>query len=107
MAVGVRCGRADSTLFVVQLVDNRADWPCPKQVLPTWRACSHRNDGRVSESATMGPMGEAIVPVSVLREGAAFVRSITLVDGSIIAQFSSLITVPMPGKGNCVPLSSL
>ena len=55
----------------------------------------------------MGPIGEAIVPQSAVREGAAFVRSITLVDESITARFSALITVPVPGIGDCGPLSSL
>ena len=55
----------------------------------------------------MGPIGEAIVPKSAVREGAAFVRSITRVDESIIAQFSSLITVPKLVIGNCGPLISL
>ena len=55
----------------------------------------------------MGPIGEAIVPESGLCEGAAFVRSITLVDDSVIARFSALITVPEPVIGNCGPLSSL
>ena len=55
----------------------------------------------------MGPIGETIVPQSAVREGAAFVRSITLVDGSIIARFSALITVLVPGPGNCGPLNSL
>ena len=55
----------------------------------------------------MGPVGEAILPQSAVREGAAFVRSITLVDDSIIARFSALITVPEPVIGSCAPLSSL
>ena len=55
----------------------------------------------------MGPIGEAIVPQSAVREDAALVRSITLVDFSIIARFSALITVSVSGKGNCGPLSSL
>ena len=58
----------------------------------TWGSGNPRSDGAVPESTTMGPMGEAIVPLLAVREGAAFVRSITLVDGSIIAQFSALIT---------------
>ena len=55
----------------------------------------------------MGPIGEAMVPQSAAREGAAFVRSITLVDDSIIAPFSALITVPEAVIGNCGPLSYL
>ena len=54
----------------------------------------------------MGPIGEAIVPQSAVREG-AFVRSITPEDESVIARFSALITVPEPVIGNCGPLSSL
>ena len=72
--------------------------------------CGYANppsDGGVSESTRMGPIGEAIVPQSAVRQGAAFVRSITLVDGSIIARFSALTAVPVPGKGNCGPLSPL
>ena len=55
----------------------------------------------------MGPIGEAMVPQSAVREGAAFVGSITLVDDSIIAWFSALIRVPEPVIGDCGPLSSL
>ena len=33
----------------------------------------------------MGPIDEAIVPESAVRVGAAFVRSISLVDDSVIA----------------------
>ena len=55
----------------------------------------------------MGPIGEAIVPQSAVREGAAFVRSITPVDESVIARFSALITVPEPVIGNCGPLIAL
>ena len=63
--------------------------------------------GGVPESTTMGPIGEAIVPQSAVREGAAFVRSITLVDDAIIARFSALITVPEPVIGSYGPPSSL
>ena len=55
----------------------------------------------------MGPIGEAIIPQSAVREGAAFVRSITPVDESIIARFSALITVPQPVIGNCGPFIAL
>ena len=55
----------------------------------------------------MGPTGEAIVPQSAVREGAAFVRSITPVDESITARFSALVTVPEPIIGNCGPLIAL
>ena len=55
----------------------------------------------------MVPIGEAIVPQSAVRVGAAFVRSITLVVDSIIARFSALITFPEPVIGSCGPLSSL
>ena len=55
----------------------------------------------------MGPIGEAILPQSAVHEGAAFVRSITTVDESIIARFSALITVPEPVIGNCGPLIAL
>ena len=34
MAMGIRCGRADSTVFGVKLVINTADGPCRKRVLP-------------------------------------------------------------------------
>ena len=43
------------------------------------------SDGGVTEWTTMGYIGEVIVPQSAVREVAAFVGSITLVDGSIIA----------------------
>ena len=42
----------------------------------------------------MGFIGEAIVPQSAVREGAALVRSIISVDESIVARFSALITRP-------------
>ena len=55
----------------------------------------------------MGPIGEDIVPQSAVRVGAAFVRSITPVNESIIARFSALITVYEPAIGNCGPLIAL
>ena len=55
----------------------------------------------------MRPVGEAIVPQPAVREGAAFVRSITRIDESIIARFSALITVAEPVIGNWGPLISL
>ena len=55
----------------------------------------------------MGSIYEAIVPQLAVREGAAFVRSITLVDDSIIARFSALRMVPGPVIGNGGRLSSL
>ena len=73
----------------------------------TWGFGNPPSDGGVPESSTRGPIGKTIVPQSAVCEGAAFVRSITLVDGSIIARLSALITVPVPGKGNCCPVDSL
>ena len=55
----------------------------------------------------MGPIGEAIVPGSGVRKGAAFVSPITPVVEWIIAGFSALITVPEPVIGNCGPLIAL
>ena len=55
----------------------------------------------------IGPIGEAILPEPARREGAAFVRSITLIDGSIIARFSVLIMVPVPCEGNASQFTSL
>ena len=52
-------------------------------------------------------MGETIKPESAVPEDAAFVRSITLSDGSILAKFLAIITVPVPEKGKCGPLSCL
>ena len=34
MTMGIRCERADSTVFGVELVNNRADGPWRKQFLP-------------------------------------------------------------------------
>ena len=80
MAMGIRCRRAYWTIFGVELVNTRADGPCLR-----WGSGNPPSEGGVSESTTMGPVGEAIVPQSAGGEGAAFVRSITLVDGSMIA----------------------
>ena len=55
----------------------------------------------------MGAIGEAIVPQSAMREGGAFVRSISLVDCSIIAEFPALITGSVHGISNCGAFSSL
>ena len=73
----------------------------------TWGSCNTPSNGGVSESTTMEPTGEAIVPQLAVREGAAFVCSITLVDGSVVARLSELITIPAHGKGNGDPLRSL
>ena len=81
--------------------------PAANRFFPTWGSAYPPSGGGVAESTTMGPIGDATVPQLAVPEGAAFVRSIALVDGSIIAQFSALITVLVPGKGNCCPLSSL
>ena len=59
--------------------------PAANRFFLTWGSGNPPNDGGVSESTTMGPMGDDIVSQSAVREGAAFVHSITLVDGSIIA----------------------
>ena len=81
--------------------------PAANRFFLTWGSGNPPNDGGVSESTTMAPIGEAIVPQSAVRESVAFVRSITLVDGSIIARVLALIAVPVPRKGKCGPLSSL
>ena len=81
--------------------------PAVNRFLLTWGSGNPPSDGGVPESTTIEPIGEAIVPQSAVREGAALVRSITLVDGSIIARFSALIMGSVLGKGNCGPLSSL
>ena len=94
------------SVFGVELVNNRADGPCRKQVL-TWSSGNPPNNGGMSELTTMGPMGEAIVPQLAVREDAEFVRSITLVDGLIIARFSVLITVLVPEKKAIVVHSAL
>ena len=70
--------------------------PAANMFFWTWGCGNPPNDGGVSESTTMGPMGEAIVPQWATREGAAFVPSITPIDGSIIARFLVLMTVPVP-----------
>ena len=107
MAMGIRCERTDSTVFSVELVNNRADGPCRKQVFSDLRLWLFPSNEGVPESTTMGPIGEAIVPKSAVRKDAAFVRSITTVDESIIARFSALIMVPEPVIGNCGPLIAL
>ena len=71
----------------------------------TWGSGNPPSDRGLSESTTI--VGEAIPSQSAVHEGTAFIRSITLVDGSIIARFSALITVPVSGKRNCGPLCSL
>ena len=81
--------------------------PVANRFFLTWGSGNPPSDRGASEWTTMGPIEEAIVPQSAVREGAAFVRSITLADDSINARFSALINVPVPGKGNCGPLSSL
>ena len=100
MAIVMRCERDDSTVFSVELVNNTADGPWRKQVFSDLRLWQPPSEGGVPESTSMGPIGEAIVPQSAVREGAVFLRSITTVDESIIARFSALITVPEPVKGN-------
>ena len=85
MTMGIRCERANSTVFGVELVNNRADGPCRKQIPPDRGSGNFPSDGGVSESTTTRPIGEALVLRSAAREGAAFVPSITLVVGSIIA----------------------
>ena len=47
----------------------------------------------------------AIIPQSAVREGAAFVRWITLIDGWIIARFSALIMFPCLRKAIVVLLA--
>ena len=79
--------------------------PAANRFFLTWGSGNPPSEGGVPESTTMGPVGGAIVSQSAVREGAAFVRSITLVDGSIVARFWALITVFVPGKGNCVLLA--
>ena len=37
MAMGIRCERDDSTVFSVELVNNRSDGPCRKQVFSDLR----------------------------------------------------------------------
>ena len=81
--------------------------PAANRFFLNWGSGNAPSDGGVPESTTMAAVGEAIVLKSAVREGAAFVRSITQVDGPIIARFSALITVLVPGKGNCGPLRSL
>ena len=107
MVMAIRCERVDSTVFSVELVNKRADGPAAKRFLPTGGSGNPPSDGAVPELTTIGPIGEAMVPQLAVREGAVFVRSITVVDDSIIARFSALITVPGPVIGNCGPLSSL
>ena len=105
MAMRIRCERDDSTSFSIDLVNNRADAPC--LFFLTCGSGNPPRDREVPESTTMGPIGEAIASQSAVREGAAFVCSITPVDESIIARFSALITVPEPVIGNCGPLIPL
>ena len=81
--------------------------PAANRFFLTWGSGNPPSDGGVTESTTMGHIGEAIVPESAVHERAALVRSITLVDGSIIARFPVLITVPVPRIGDCGALSSL
>ena len=59
--------------------------PAADRFLLTQGSGNPPSDGGVPESTTMGPIGEAIVHQSAVRQGAAFVHLITLVDGSIIA----------------------
>ena len=59
--------------------------PAANRFFLSWGSSNPPSDGGVSESTTMGLIGEAIVPRSAVRESAAFIRSITLVDGSSIA----------------------
>ena len=81
--------------------------PAANRFFLTWGFGDPPSNGGVSEPTTMGANGEAIVPQLTVTEGAASVRSIILVDGSIIARLGALATVPVPGKGNPGPLSSL
>ena len=81
--------------------------PAANRFFLTWGSGNPPSDGGVPESTPMGPVGEAIVPQSAVREGAALVRSMILVGGSIIAESSVLKTVPVPRTGDCGPLSSL
>ena len=107
MAMGIGCRRADSTVFHVEWSTIGFMGPATNRFFLTWGSGNPPSDRQVSESTTMGPIGEVIVPQSAVRQGAVFVRSLLLVDGYIIARFSGLITVPVPGRGNCGPLSSL
>ena len=107
MAMGIRREGEDLTVFSVELANNGADGPCRKQASSDLRLWQPPSDGGVPESTTIGPIGEAIVPESAVREGAAFVRSITPVDWSITSGFSALVTVPEPIIGNCGPLIAL
>ena len=92
-------GPSWSTIRLMGTAENR--------LLLTWGSGNASSDGGVSEPTMMGPIDQANVLQSAVREDAAFVRSITLVDGSIIARFSALIMVFVHEKGNCGPLSSL
>ena len=66
---GSSVGGPTRRFFGVELVNNRADGPCRKQVLPDFGLWQPPMRLGVSESTTMGPIGEAV------REGAAFVCS--------------------------------
>ena len=101
------CEGVDSTVLGVELVTIGLTGPAANRFFLTRGSGNTPSNRRVPESTTKGPIGEAIVPKWAVRDGASFVRSITLVDDSVIAQFAALITVPEPVVGNCGPLSSL
>ena len=80
--------------------------PAANRFCLTWGSGNLPNDGGVSESTTMGPIGDAIVPGSAEREGAACVTSIRRITSSSTAQFLALVAVPLRLEDDECPLSS-